>query len=68
MEKEFNEALSLIIDQISDEDFDGWLLSGGNPIIICQICQDEEATEQLPNESSLYVCYGCKIAQREVNG
>ena len=32
------------------------------------ICQEEEATEQLPNESGLYVCYGCKIAQREVNG
>jgi len=25
-----------------------------------------EATEQLPNESGLYVCYACKIFQREV--
>lgn len=32
----------------------------------CQICYDNEATEQLPNESGLYVCYGCKVAQREV--
>ena len=33
---------------------------------LCQICQVNEATEQLPNESSLFVCYGCKVAQREV--
>lgn len=32
----------------------------------CQICYNNESTEQLPNESGLYVCYSCKIAQREV--
>jgi len=33
---------------------------------LCMICQINEATEQLSNESGYYVCYGCKIAQREV--
>ena len=34
----------------------------------CMICNDgTEATEQLPNETGLYVCYACKIAQREVS-
>ena len=33
---------------------------------LCQICQFEEATEQLPNESGMFVCYGCKVIQREV--
>ena len=33
---------------------------------LCMCCRENEATEQLPNESGLYVCYGCKIAQREV--
>ena len=33
----------------------------------CMICNNgTEATEQLPNESGYYVCYACKIAQREV--
>ncbi len=37
-----------------------------NKIILpCGICSGE-ATEQLPNETGMYVCYGCKIAQREV--
>ena len=35
----------------------------------CMICNDgvTEATEQLPNETGYYVCYACKIAQREVS-
>lgn len=33
---------------------------------LCQICRLEEATEQLSNESKLYVCYSCKIFQKEV--
>lgn len=33
---------------------------------LCMICVKEEATEQLSNETGYYVCYGCKIAQREV--
>lgn len=33
---------------------------------LCQICQFEEATEQLPNESGMFVCYSCKIFQRDV--
>ena len=33
---------------------------------LCQICQIEEATEQLPNESGMFVCYGCKVIQRDV--
>ena len=35
---------------------------------ICQICNDgvTEATEQLANESGLYVCYHCKIFQKDV--
>lgn len=35
---------------------------------LCMICNDgkTEATEQLSNETGYYVCYGCKIAQREV--
>lgn len=32
----------------------------------CMICKINEATEQLSNETGMYVCYGCKIAQREV--
>ncbi len=31
----------------------------------CQICHEEEATEQLPNESGLYVCWSCKMIQRD---
>ncbi len=31
----------------------------------CQICNEEEATEQLPNESGLYVCWSCKMIQRD---
>jgi len=36
--------------------------------ILCMICNDgkTEATHQLPNQTGLYVCYGCKIVQREV--
>jgi len=30
----------------------------------CEICRKEEATEQLPNESGLYVCWSCKMIQR----
>ena len=31
----------------------------------CEICNEEEATEQLPNESGLYVCWSCKMIQRD---
>jgi len=31
----------------------------------CEICNTEEATEQLPNESGLYVCWSCKTIQRD---
>lgn len=34
---------------------------------LCMICQENESTEQLTNETGYYVCYGCKIAQREVS-
>ena len=37
------------------------------PTTFCMICNNgTEATEQLPNETGYYVCYACKIAQREV--
>jgi len=35
--------------------------------MICQCCREQEATEQLSNESALFVCYGCQIIQRGVS-
>jgi len=32
---------------------------------MCGICNEEEATEQLPNETGLYVCWSCKMIQRD---
>lgn len=31
----------------------------------CEICREEEATEQLPNELGTYVCWSCKMIQRD---
>lgn len=35
-------------------------------LLWCQMNCGQEATEQLSNETKLYVCYGCKIIQKEV--
>lgn len=58
-----------LMEQAVMQDNDPWLIKKGRTHLgLCMICNDgkTEATEQLPNESGLYVCYGCKIAQKEV--
>ena len=68
--KPTNDLWKLMEETVMEGD-DPWLINKGRIIRhlgLCMICNDgiTEATEQLPNESGLYVCYACKIAQREV--